>query len=129
MQALLEKLVKISLHRTFNKLTSEHLQLRALQLRSQLVLLGLKHVTWVKRTSSCISGWNYTGDLNKKQKLKEKTNNKNHKPNKNKPQNKQQKHTTKQTKTPQTTKQRHKTFKWFNKTDVKKQPSKLICKN
>lgn len=42
-----EKVAKNSLHRTFDKLTREHLQLRSLQQRSQLVLLGHKYVTWV----------------------------------------------------------------------------------
>lgn len=47
MQAAFEKVVKVSLRRKSDKLTSKHLQLRALQHRSQLVLLGLKYVAWV----------------------------------------------------------------------------------
>lgn len=91
MQALFEKLVKISLHRKLNKLTSEHLQLRALQLRSQLVLLGLKHVTWenahhpafqdetIQRTRTTTELKEKTTNNNKTHK----TNNKNHERNKN----------------------------------------------
>lgn len=48
MEIVFEKVVKISLNRKFDQLTSKHLQLRALQHRSQLVLLGPKYVTWVK---------------------------------------------------------------------------------
>lgn len=48
MRAVFEKVVKINLHRKSDKLTSEHLQLRALQHRLQLVLLALKYVMWVK---------------------------------------------------------------------------------
>lgn len=48
MRAVFEKVVKISLGSKFDKLTSEHLQLRSLQHRSQQVLLHLRYVIWVK---------------------------------------------------------------------------------
>lgn len=48
MRAVFEKVVKISLGRKFDRLTSEHLQLRSLQHRSQLILLRLRYVIWVK---------------------------------------------------------------------------------
>lgn len=101
MWAVFEKVVKISLHRKFDKLTSEHLQLRALQHRLQLVLLGLKHVTWVKAHHPVFQDKTIQGIWTKKE-LKEK---------KTKPLNKDVKHLTDLTGC------------------MLKQPSTLICKN
>lgn len=53
MRAVFEKVIKINLHRKSDKLTSEHLQLRALQHQLQLVLLGLKYMMWVKHIILC----------------------------------------------------------------------------